>query len=93
MQYLPNSYRAALKRLRGALRCESADSNDPFRREGRDYGPQVPIASAKQSLLLRCCQLVRRAIAAAALQKGQRTIIHHQMRGEETPRRPESFCE
>ena len=30
MQYLPNSYRAALKHLRGALRGKSADANDPF---------------------------------------------------------------
>ena len=55
-----------------------------------DDDSQMSVASFEEGLLLRCRQLLRRAIAAAAFQKGQGAIVHHNMPGEESPRRPES---
>jgi len=72
-------------------RGKGPNADRPFRLERRYHGPQVLIALREQSRFFRGRQFVRRAIAAAALQECQRTVVQNEMLREKSPARMLAF--
>jgi len=74
-----------------ALRSEVANPDEPFRFENAIDCAEMIVARDKQSPFFARRKFVRRAVAAALLDKRERTIIHDDVIAEKILRGPETL--
>jgi hypothetical protein len=79
--------------LGGATRGEISHTDDPIRLEHPNDFAQVIVAHSEQGLAFLRRQLVRRAVAAALFQEGERAVIHNEMVAKEPLGRTETLRE
>lgn len=77
----------------GTFRREIADADNPVRRQNANDFPEVIVAPRKERVALTRWEFVRRPIASAFFEKGERAIVHDQMFLEEFLGCPETFRE